>query len=80
MGCNGVPFSFLYSYISTHIVIHDLSGRLINEYAVGDKSAGWHEFRWDATDNIGQSVGSGIYLLTINVGEKQLKQKLTYVK
>ena len=65
---------------SVQIVIHDLSGRLINEYAVGDKSAGWHEFRWDATDNIGQSVGSGIYLLTVQVGDKHLKQKLTFIK
>ena len=65
---------------SVHLVIHDLSGRLINEYAVGDKSAGWHEFKWDATDKLGQSVGSGIYLLNVQVGDKHLKQKLTFIK
>ena len=63
-----------------HIAIHDLSGRLINSYSVGSRTAGWHEFSWNATDQLGQLVGTGVYLLTIRAGELLQKQKLTYLK
>ena len=43
-----------------NILIYDVAGRLISEYNVGNRSAGWHEFSWDATDMLGQAVGTGI--------------------
>ena len=63
-----------------NILIYDLAGRLISEYKVGNRSAGWHEFSWEATDMLGQDVGTGIYLLTIQAGDKLQKQKITYIK
>ena len=63
-----------------HILIYDVAGRLISEYQVGNKSAGWHEFSWNAVDMLGQAVGTGIYLLTIQAGDKLQKQKITYIK
>lgn len=62
------------------IVIHDLSGRKIAEYNINQQSAGWHEFNWNAVDMHGQDVGTGIYLLTIQAGDKLQKQKITYIK
>ena len=63
-----------------NILIYDVAGRLISEYKVGNRSAGWHEFSWEATDMLGQAVGTGIYLLTIQAGDKLQKQMITYIK
>lgn len=63
-----------------HILIHDITGRLIGDYKVGNRSAGWHEFSWNATNMLGQAVGTGIYLLTVQAGDKLQKQKITYIK
>jgi len=62
------------------ILIYDVAGRLIGDYSVGNRSAGWHEFSWNAVDMLGQDVGTGIYLLTIQAGDKLQKQKITYIK
>lgn len=62
------------------IVIHDLSGRKIAEHSINQQSAGWHEFNWRALDQKGQTVGSGIYLLTIQASDMVKKQKITYIK
>ena len=63
-----------------HIMIYDVAGRLIGDYKFGNRSAGWHEFSWNAVDMLGQNVGTGIYLLTIQAGDKLQKQKITYIK
>lgn len=63
-----------------HIMIHDIAGRLIGDYKVGNRSAGWHAFSWNATDMFGQGVGTGVYLLTVQAGDKLQKQKITYIK
>lgn len=65
---------------NVRIVIHDLSGRKIAEYSINQQSAGWHEFNWSALDQMGQTVGSGIYLLTIQASNMVKKQKITYIK
>ena len=63
-----------------HILIYNIAGRLIGDYKVGIRSAGWHEFSWNAVDMLGQDVGAGIYLLSIQAGDKLQKQKITYIK
>jgi len=63
-----------------HIMIHDIAGRQIGDYQIGSRSAGFHEFSWNAADMYGQEVGTGVYLLTIKVGDKLQKQKITYIK
>ncbi len=62
------------------IVIYDLSGRKITEYGINQQSAGWHEFNWNALDQYGQTVGSGIYLMTIQASNMIKKQKITFLK
>ena len=65
---------------AVNILIYDLIGRKIAEYSINQQSAGWHEFNWDAVDQYGQSVGSGIYLMTIQAGNMVKKQKITFLK
>jgi hypothetical protein len=44
---------------AVNILIYDLIGRKIAEYSINQQSAGWHEFNWNALDQMGQTVGSG---------------------
>jgi len=62
------------------ILIHDLSGRKIAAYNISQQTAGWHDFNWNALDQMGQQVGSGIYLLTIQANDMIKKQKITFLK
>ena len=65
---------------NVRILIHDLNGRKIADFSFNQQSAGWHEFNWNAVDQKDQAVGSGIYLLTIQAGDKLQRQKITYIK
>lgn len=65
---------------SVKIVIHDIKGRMINNFSINNQSAGWHEYIWDGTDSDGQSIGTGIYLFTIQAGKLVKKQKITFLK
>ncbi|MFC1528155.1 T9SS type A sorting domain-containing protein [Candidatus Neomarinimicrobiota bacterium] len=62
------------------ILIHDLSGRKIADFHLNQQAAGWHEFNWNALDQWGQTVGSGIYLITIQASNMVKKQKITFLK
>ena len=63
-----------------NVVIYDMTGRLVSNYKIGEKSPGWHEFTWQGTDTHGQQVGTGMYLVTMRAGEKFQKQKVTFLK
>lgn len=65
---------------SVKIVIHDIKGRMINNLSINNQPAGWHEYIWDGTDSNGQSIGTGVYLCTIQAGELIKKQKITFLK
>lgn len=65
---------------SVHIAIYDMTGRLVSDYNIGEKTPGWHEFTWQGTDSHGQQVSTGIYLVTMRAGEYFQKQKVTFLK
>ncbi len=43
------------------IAIYDLAGNLVRTVVAGEYAAGQHHITWDATDEQGMKVGSGIY-------------------
>lgn len=43
--------------------VFDVSGRLVTEMNLGQMSAGDHAVAWDATDNSGSRVSSGVYFV-----------------
>ncbi len=65
---------------SVNIVIYDMTGRLISDYKIGEKTPGWHEFTWQGTDSHGQQVSTGMYLVTMRAEEHFQKQKVTFLK
>lgn len=63
-----------------NVAIYDMTGRLVSDYKIGEKTPGWHEFTWQGTDSHGQQVSTGMYLVTMRAGEYFQKQKVTFLK
>lgn len=63
-----------------NVAIYDMTGRLVSDYKIGDKTPGWHEFTWQGTDSRGQQVSTGMYLITMRAGDEFQKQKVTFLK
>ncbi|HYM82211.1 MAG TPA: FlgD immunoglobulin-like domain containing protein, partial [Candidatus Limnocylindria bacterium] len=49
--------------VKVRMTVYDLVGRSIRTLMDGELSAGTHQLSWDARDNSGNSVSSGVYLL-----------------
>lgn len=62
------------------LTIYDVNGREVSRLIEGDKMSGFHEVIWDARDNIGEFVPSGIYLYRISAGEFSETKKLTVLR
>lgn len=63
-----------------NVLIYDMTGRLVSDYKIGERTPGWHEFTWQGTDSHGQQVSTGMYLITMRAGEHFQKQKVTFLK
>ena len=60
--------------------VYDVAGRLVRELASGEIPAGIHQVPWDGRNTAGTSVGSGIYLYRLEVGQDRLTGKMVLVK
>ncbi len=57
------------------IKVHDIHGRLVSTLYDGYQSAGSHEVRFDAGN-----LSSGMYVCTLQAGDKKVARKLTLIK
>jgi hypothetical protein len=57
------------------ITIHSLDGRQIHHFAVRTDTAGEHSLAWNLTNEAGQRVPNGSYLVTIESGAERLNYK-----
>jgi len=60
--------------------IFDLNGRLVATLAIEEMQAGNHQLTWNANDENGNAVSSGIYLLRLNTGYYSATKKLSVIK
>jgi hypothetical protein len=61
--------------------VHDLRGRLVRRLEAGEQSAGLHETQWDARDDQGRRVATGMYLVRFMVdGRPVNSRRLTIVR
>ncbi len=66
--------------------VYDTMGRRVGILERGMKSAGRYEVQWDATDDAGKQVASGIYFYRLvarsasNKGEEQLHKKMILLR
>ncbi len=62
------------------LAIYDLQGRLVRTLARGIKGAGVHSLVWDARDEAGMAVPTGIYYYRLRSGNHLLIKKLLLAK
>jgi len=62
------------------IVIYDALGQEVRRLVTESKSAGRYTVRWDALDNLGRSVGSGVYIAKVEAGQFSASQKMLLLK
>ena len=60
--------------------IFNSNGQLVKKLVAGEMNAGHHSFTWDATNERGERVASGMYLYVLKAGEFTAQRKLVLMK
>ncbi len=60
--------------------IFNTNGQLVKKLVAGEMNAGTHNFTWDATNERGERVASGVYLYVIKAREFTAQRKLVLMK
>jgi len=68
------------SEASVSIVIYDALGQEVRRLVSDTKSAGRYTIQWDARDNLGRGVGSGVYIAKVEAGAFSATQKMLLLK
>lgn len=62
------------------VIIYDLLGREVRSLAEGTYKAGIHNFGWNAQNNNGEYVSTGIYLLRVQANKDVFTKKILLTK
>ena len=62
------------------LAIYNLAGQLVKQIASGKYASGQHHMVWEATDDRGLRVASGVYLYVLKAGEFIAQKKLVVMK
>ena len=62
------------------VVIYDVVGQQVRHLISQFNSAGRYQVQWDARDNQGRGVASGVYIARIDAGTSTLSQKMLLLK
>lgn len=68
------------SEAAVSIVIYDALGQEVRRLVTEQKAAGRYTVQWDARDNLGRSVGSGVYIAKVEAGSYNSSQKMLLLK
>jgi FlgD Ig-like domain/Lecithin:cholesterol acyltransferase len=61
--------------------VHDLSGRVVRTLISGEiREPGRHAVAWSGVDDTGQTLASGVYLYSLQVGDQVRTNRLTLLK
>lgn len=63
-----------------NIVIYDALGQEVRRLVATQRNAGRYTIQWDARDNLGHGVGSGVYIAKIKAGTFSASQKMLLLK
>ncbi|MCY3765230.1 MAG: T9SS type A sorting domain-containing protein [Gemmatimonadetes bacterium] len=62
------------------VVIYDVLGQQVRQLISQFNSAGRYSVQWDARDNQGRGVASGVYIARVEAGTSTLSQKMLLLK
>ncbi|SVB12646.1 uncharacterized protein METZ01_LOCUS165500, partial [marine metagenome] len=63
-----------------NITIYDMMGRIVKNLLNDQQTRGYRSVKWDATDDTGGRVSSGLYLYTIQAGQFNQTKKVVFLK
>jgi len=66
--------------VDVRLEIYNVVGQVVRTLIGEQQSAGRYEYQWDATNNNGQSLSSGIYFYRLQAGEFQEVKKMLLMK
>lgn len=58
------------------LTIYDILGREVKRFRVGNQNVGVHGVQWDARNNLGVKLASGVYFYTMQIGSKTITKKM----
>jgi flagellar hook assembly protein FlgD len=62
------------------VSVYDVNGQLIKTLASEHRGAGIHNYQWDATNNAGHVVSSGVYFYKVVTNTQVLTRKMMLLK
>ena len=62
------------------ITIYDMMGRQVKTLINQSQTAGYRSVRWDATNNLGETVSAGLYMYVVQAGEFRDTRKMILLK
>jgi flagellar hook assembly protein FlgD len=76
---NGGVLSFA-NPVNTSVKIYNVAGRLVSILVDTILSPGRYNEQWDAMDDNGSVVASGVYYIKLQIGEKHVTKRLIQLK
>ncbi len=65
---------------NVQIAVFNVNGKMVKQLANGYQNNGLHSIRWNAKNDLGQPVPSGVYFITIQSEHNLISQKLLLIK
>jgi hypothetical protein len=62
------------------VAIYNILGEKITVLSKGVKSSGYHNIHWNGKNQFGKPVSSGIYFVSVHLGQKIYHQKMMLLK
>lgn len=60
--------------------IYNVTGQLVKTLVNKELGAGKHAYQWSATNEMGRTVSSGVYIYQLKTGEQTLSKTMTFIK
>ena len=74
-----IPFR-MHSSAFVQIIIYNTLGQIVTTLIDGFMPAGYHQVFWDATDDHGQPMSTGVYICIMQIGKSTLKNKMILMR
>ncbi len=65
---------------SVRLTVLDLAGRRVRTLLDGDQPAGQHAVRWDARDESGRAVASGVYFVSLEAEGHAIRARMAVIR
>ena len=65
---------------SMSVTIYDFMGNVVKDLFSGIESSGYKSINWDATNNNGDLVSTGMYFYRLRVGDASEVKRMMYLK